>query len=119
MSKGGSTMQPNSSVLVACRLSRSGFSGERVYRVTLADGKTEHVGVAPVHYCRTAKREPIGRDQPSSGNQIDGLIEGLLVENGGDEADVAMPDGETIRVNVDQIRFRMGDPQYVPMQSGH
>jgi hypothetical protein len=110
-------MRPRTTVLLACRLSRSGFSGERVFRVTLAGGSGEHVGVAPVDYCKTPDGEPIGDDQPAQKNS-EGLVEGLLIENGGDTAHIATPDGETITVDVGQIRFQVSEgAKYVPIRS--
>jgi hypothetical protein len=89
-------------VNVRCRLSRSGFSGERVFRVACFDG-TEHVGVAPTHYCLTGKGKPIGPDVPQKGKPIDGWVEGLLVVDDGERLAVALPDGDTIKVQPDQV----------------
>jgi hypothetical protein len=100
-------MQPDRSVNLSCRISRSGFSGERVFRVTCSDG-SEHVGVAPTHYCRTCDGSHLGPDMPPKGQRIEGLIEGMLIENGGEGVAVALPDGATIRVHLDQIRSPEG-----------
>jgi len=96
-------MQGDRSVHLACRLSRSGFSGERVFRVICHDG-SEHVGVAPTHYCHTSAGESLGPDLPPKGERIEGLIEGMVVENGGKKTTVALPDGSTIQVHPDQLR---------------
>jgi hypothetical protein len=100
-------MQGDRSVYLACRLSRSGFSGERVFRVCCHDG-SEHVGVAPTHYCHTIAGEPLGRDLPPKGARIEGLIEGILVDRGSKRITVALPDGDTIQVDPDQLRSPEG-----------
>ncbi len=97
-------MNRTRSVGVECRISRSGFSGERVFRVLRPDG-TDYVGAAPVHYFRTLDDEPIGADMPAArGDQMDGWITALLIEKGDDEASVVFPGGEMTRVKLDQIR---------------
>ena len=108
-------MDNHRKVYVACRLSRSAFSGERVFRVTCSDG-SEHVGVAPVHYCRTSDGNPIGPNAPAKGERIAGFVQGLSVENGGDEMAVALPDGNTVKVTLDQLRSAE-DVHHVPVGS--
>lgn len=105
-------------VLVACTLSRSAFSGERVFRVKSADDQTEHVGIAPTRHCflPTDPPVPIGPEDPPKGQRIDGLVEGFLVENGGDTAEVVLPDRESITVRVGQIQYREAErARYVPL----
>ncbi len=106
-------MQTDRSVNLSCRISRSGFSGERVFRVMCSDG-SEHVGVAPTHYFRTPDAEELGPDMPPKGQRIDGLIEGVLIANGGEEVAVALPDGATIRAHLDQI-LSPESAAYVPI----
>jgi hypothetical protein len=108
-------MQGDRSVYLACRLSRSGFSGERVFRVACQDG-SEHVGVAPTHYWLTSAGEPLGPDLPPKGERIQGLIEGILVDHGSKRITVALPDGDTIQVNPDQLRSPEG-VAHVPVGS--
>jgi hypothetical protein len=97
-------MNRTRSVGVECRISRSGFSGERVFRVAGSDG-TDYIGVAPVHYFRTPDDEPIAADVPTAkGDEVDGWITALLIENGDDKANVVFPGGEMTRVKLDQIR---------------
>ena len=91
------------------------FSGERVFRITCPDG-SEHVGVAPIHYCFTSDQTPIGRDAPPKSTRIEGLVQGVSIENGGDEMAVALPDGNTIRVNLDQLHTAE-DARHVPVGS--
>jgi hypothetical protein len=111
-------MTHKQNVLVACTIEAGAFSGERVFRLTLADGQTEYSGVAPAHYCFTKDQQPLGRDQPPQGQRIDGYIEAFLVSNGGDEAMVEFPDGEAVRVKLGQVPYRQDRDrklQYVPL----
>jgi hypothetical protein len=105
-------------VLLACRISPSSFSGERVFRITLADN-AEYIGIAPVDYCRQYDQSAVGSNEPTKGRQINGFVEGHLLENGGAEAKVALPDGEVITVPSDRISF-VSEPTettYVPVGS--
>src|ERR1700733_902572 len=99
-------MYHGQTVLVACALSEGAFSAERVFRLTLADGKTTYSGVAPLHYCLTSGKKPLKQDQPAPGQSIEGYVEAFLVANGGEQAMVELPDGEAVRVNVSQVPFR-------------
>jgi hypothetical protein len=104
-------------VLLACEISPSGFSGERVFRIALAKN-TEYVGVAPVDYCRRQDKAPVGSNEPSKGERIKGFVEGRVIENRGREAKVALPDGEAIIVPLDRISFVSSEPKemtYVPV----
>jgi len=109
-------MNRGQTVLLACQISPSSFSGERVFRINLANN-TEYVGVAPVDYCRRQDQSAIGSNQPPQGKRISGFVEGRVVENGGREARVALPDGEAITVPLDRISF-VSEPKettYVPV----
>jgi hypothetical protein len=71
----------NSRLIVRCRISRGGFSSERVFRVTLAN-KEQHIGAAPVEYFLTEKQSRLAPDQaPERGIQIKGFIEARLIRN--------------------------------------
>jgi hypothetical protein len=109
-------MNRTRSVGVECRISRSGFSGERIFRGASSDG-TEYIGAAPVHYFTTLDDEPIGADVPAAqGDQVDGWITALLIENGDGEASVVFPGGEMTRVKLEQIRQRSPEAvSHVPL----
>jgi hypothetical protein len=103
-------------VLLECQISPSGFSGERVFRIALAK-KTEYVGVAPVDYCRRQDKSAVGSNEPAKGERMSGFVEGRVIENGGSEAKVALPDGEAITVPLHRISF-VREPEvmnYVPV----
>jgi hypothetical protein len=106
-------------VLVGCTIEAGAFSGERVFRLGLADGE-EYSGVAPVHYFRDGETRPLGRNVPPAGRSITGYVEGFLVEDGGDQATVELPDGEAHRVPRSQVPFRQSrdrEAPYVPLGS--
>jgi hypothetical protein len=97
-------MNHGQTVLLACQISPSGFSGERVFRIPLPN-KTEYVGVAPVDYCRRDDQSPVGSNEPPKGQRISGFVEGRLIANDGREAKVALPDGEAITVPLERISY--------------
>ena len=111
-------MSRGQTVLLACRISPSGFSGERVFRITLAKN-AEYIGIAPVDYCRRHDQSTVGSNEPAKGKRINGFVEGRVLEKSGDKAKVALPDGEVITVPFDRISF-VGEPTettYVPVGS--
>jgi hypothetical protein len=106
-------------VLVGCTIEAGAFSGERVFRLGLADGE-EYSGVAPVHHLRDGEKRPLGRNVPPAGRSIAGYVEGFLVEDGGDRATVEFPNGEAHRVHTSQVPFRRSrdrEAPYVPTGS--
>ena len=111
-------MSRGQTVLLACRISPSSFSGERVFRIALAEN-AEYVGIAPVDYCRRHDQSTVGSNEPAKGKRINGFVEGRVLEKSGDKAKVALPDGEVITVPFDRISF-VGEPTettYVPVGS--
>jgi hypothetical protein len=111
----GSIMQNDRVRYVRSRISRSGFSGERVFRVTQDDG-SEHVSVAPTHYFQTEAGELLGADMPAKGKPMRGWIEGMLIADDGEKLTIALPDGNTIKVHPDQVQTPTSRP-YVPIGS--
>jgi hypothetical protein len=80
-------------VFVRCSFLRGGFPTERVFVIRFANG-AELRGVAPVHYCYTKDREPLG-DQPPKGGEVDGLVVGIAIKRlDGDTVRVHLPDGD-------------------------
>jgi hypothetical protein len=90
---------------VKCRVSRGGFSSERVFRVRLANG-AEHVGAAPVDYFLTEQGERLSPDEPGQrGTQVAGWLVGRLVrEEPGGNALVSVPSGEVLLLPGEAIR---------------
>ena len=111
-------METGQMVLIECRISRSAFSGERVFRLVQEAGRGEHLGVAPVGYCRREDRSPLRPDEPAGDEEILGLVEARVVSNGGDVADVETPDGEVVRVRLAAIPYtRRRETSYAPLGS--
>jgi hypothetical protein len=96
---------PEQLVGVLCRLQRSTFEEERVFRFRRRDG-AEYIGISPIRYCHHPDGGALKVGEPESGEQIDGLVDARLVQNGGTEVWVSLPTGETILVPADIIRYR-------------
>lgn len=106
-------------VLVLCQIKRGAFSGERVFQVPMAGGRGDYIGIAPVDHCLDGQRNPLRRDQPPAGVDIEGFVEAFLITNGGEEARIELPDGEAIRVPVRQVPYQREADQgskYVPVR---
>jgi hypothetical protein len=97
-------MDSGQTVLIKCFISSSAFSGERVFRIGLADG-TKHFGVAPVSYCYDQNKAPLGPKSPPQGEQIKGLVQGRVIANGNKLVKIAIPDGEAVEVKLDEIAY--------------
>jgi hypothetical protein len=79
-------MQPGPLVALRCRISRSGFSDERVYRVTLGSG-AEHIGAAPVNYFFTEALRPLPADVPAERLvRVPGFVAARIIERKPDGA---------------------------------
>jgi hypothetical protein len=88
-------------IALRCKISRGGFSGERVVHVVGPDGK-EYKGLAPTHYCWTEDGQRLGLEEPAAGNSIDGLVAAQrLVDLPGNQVVVTTPDGEVFVVSSD------------------
>lgn len=113
-------MRTGQLVLVKCKFRRGAFSGERVFRLPMAEAPNEYVGIAPVGHCLDQNQVRLGRDQPSVDVEIDGFIEAYLIANGGAQARIELPDGEAIRVPIGQVAYQREQDQgskYVPVRS--
>ena len=91
-------------VALPCKLSPGIVSGERVFEVALANGRT-YTGVAPRHFCWNAQGRLVGEKEP--GGEAEGMVAARIVEElEDDQVAVEVPDGEVIAVNQDQIQPR-------------
>lgn len=104
-------------IALRCKISRGGFSGECMFRLTLPDGHV-YTSAAPRHYCYTSSGRTLRPDQPPPGQTIEGKVAARLLRyEGDDQALVSVPDGEVLVVPVDQISERpQGVPPDVPVQ---
>ena len=92
-----------SNTFLRCRLTKSAFSGERVFRVT-AKQIDEYVGVAPLSYCYDETRNQLRQDQPQN-DAMHGHVSAQMISNGAEWAKVLVPDGESIQVPVDLLSY--------------
>jgi hypothetical protein len=109
----------NSGTLVAvrCRISRGGFSSERVFRV-LVDGGVEHVGAAPVEYFFDEQQRRLSSDQPQRGVTLLGFVAARVVEQTNGAVFVSAPSGEVLRVGAAEIiEYPKGSRAHVPVES--
>jgi hypothetical protein len=99
-------------VHVRCEISRSAFSGERTFRVSRAGGD-EYIGAAPVHYFYSSDDSQLDEyGAPQGDDSVEGSVEALLIENGGDDATVVFPGDEMVTVNTNLVRRDL--PETVP-----
>jgi hypothetical protein len=97
------TMSIGEDVRVRCRISRSGFSSERVFRLELANG-TIHTGAAPLDYCFNQNHEPLGADQPPVGKLIQGFLSARVVRKEPDGTSwVHLPSGDVVQVKQSSV----------------
>src|SRR5262249_24151202 len=100
-------------IAVKCRISRGGFSGERVVKVTSSEGK-DRVALAPTHYCWNEHREALKPDEPPAGKEIPGFVAAHEVYRFSGGLDISTPDGEVFRVRPDDIIDRPPSPEPEP-----
>jgi hypothetical protein len=109
-------METGKVVFVRCAFHRGGFPSERVF-VFRFEGGAELRGVAPVQYCYTRDREPLG-DEPTADGEVDGLVMGVVIGRKGGFFRVHLPDGDIYELGGDQIEpVRAGDAGYVSIKS--
>ena len=77
-----------------CKLYPSAFSGEVVFQVSTIIGEP-YEGVAPKHCVKP--------DTKPNKDGIDGRIEVRVLDNGGEEARVFVPDGQILTVSSDIV----------------
>ena len=97
-------MPAESFVALRCRISRSGFPSERVFRVTLANG-AEHIGAAPVEYCFSEDEHPLSAGQPAERLvRMPGFVAARIIERKADGALlVSVPSGEVLLVRPAEV----------------
>ena len=92
---------------------RGAFSGERVFEIALADGRT-YRGVAPVHYCWDDEGRPLGPNEPAE--KIRGGIACRVLGRIDNAPVVSIPDGEVVPVAEETIINRPAEsPVDVPV----
>lgn len=89
--------------LLKCDLSRSAFSGERVFKVDLQNDEDAYEGVAPLGYCYDALGNQLQPDKPEANQYTEGRVSTKVIRNGGNTATVLVPDGEIIEVSTELV----------------
>jgi hypothetical protein len=83
-------------VAVKCKLAPAMFSSERVFAITLADGK-EYRGTAPRDFCWNKDGRLVGEKEPSE--EADGWVAAKVIEEQDDgQVIVEVPDGAVLAV---------------------
>lgn len=91
-------------VALSCTVAPGGFSGERVFKVKLADGNS-YCSLAPRQFCWNSRGEIVAEDEPET--EVDGMIAARIVESiDGDQEIVEVPDGEVIAVDKSEVKER-------------
>jgi len=80
---------------IDCKLYPSAFSGEVVFHIDTTD-EGSYEGVAPKHYVVNTSTQPTKAG-------VDGQVKVRVIENGGNEARVSMPDGQILTVSADKV----------------
>jgi hypothetical protein len=84
-------------VALKCRVSPGGFSGERIFEVTLANGQP-YRSLAPRQFCWNSQNHLVAEDEPQT--EVDGMVAARIIDSiDGDQMIVEVPDGETIAVD--------------------
>lgn len=96
-------MQKKKLVAVKCRFERAVLRGERVFRVSLANG-TEYKSITPIDFCWDNSNNHLVETSSADG----GWIAGRLIDDDLDGGQVAVevPDGEVLAVRSEEIVAR-------------
>ncbi len=95
-----------SKVALKCKIERGGFSAEKIFIIPVEEEK-EYTSMASYRYCWNQNNKPLGKYEPESGLSIEGMVAArIIINNNPDSVLVSIPNGETIRVNKDQISKR-------------
>ena len=89
-------------ISVTGKISRSAFSDERVFRLTLADGK-EHIGAASLIYLYKSDGRPLSAAEPSPDRSNNGRVAGRGIKETAGGVVVSLPDGEVVEVKRSQV----------------
>jgi hypothetical protein len=89
-------------IRIKCQISRSAFSDERVFRITLADG-SEHAGAASRIYFYNSDGTPLSTLEPARARPIDGAVSARCIKETQGKVLVSLPDGEVVEVKSKQV----------------
>jgi hypothetical protein len=100
-------------VAIRCKISRGGFSGERVFHISM--GATNHSGIGSRLHMWNRDGIPIGEGEPPIGEEMNGLVAARVLQIKGDIATVTVPDGEVIDISVAELSDRPSVDNHVPV----
>jgi hypothetical protein len=91
-------------VALTCKVSPGGFSGERIFEVTLANGES-YRSLAPRQFCWNSNNQIVAENEPQT--EVDGLVAARIVDSiDKDQMLVEVPDGEIIAVDQSNMKSR-------------
>ena len=83
--------------IVPCKISRSGFSSERVFEIVGEDSSIK--GVCNKQYCLDAYRDLISDDVPPVGVSIDGFVVVRVLSEEAGVVTISLPSGDVIMIS--------------------
>jgi hypothetical protein len=93
-------------VALPCTLALGGFSGERIFEVTLADGSS-YRSIAPRHFCWNDQEKLVAETEPTTEVPVPGMVAARVIDQTDDgQMIVEVPDGEVIAVDKKIVRSR-------------
>ncbi len=91
-------------VALTCKVSPGGFSGERIFEVTLANGEP-YRSLAPRQFCWNSHNQIVAENEPQT--EVDGLVAARIIDSiDKDQMLVEVPDGEIIAVDQSNMKSR-------------
>jgi hypothetical protein len=93
-------------VALKCKIAPGGFSGERIFEVTLADGES-YRSLAPRQFCWNSNKQLVAENEPSL--EVEGMVAARVVDSVEDDHNqviVEVPDGEIIAVDTATVEQR-------------
>lgn len=83
--------------ILPSKIARGSFSGERVFKINLANGE-EYISLAPFIHLLGSDKTPLDRHQPPAETEIDGYVVARPIKKEGSYHIVEVPDGELVMV---------------------
>jgi hypothetical protein len=91
-------------VALTCKVAPGGFSGERIFEVTLANGEP-YRSLAPRQFCWNIHDQIVAENEPRT--EVDGMVAARVVDSiDEDQMLVEVPDGEIIAVDKNNVKQR-------------
>lgn len=98
--------------VIHCKIVRGGFSGERGFKIKLANGD-EYVSLAAVGHLFKADKTPLEKHEPPEKEEISGYVAARSLKKEGPNSIVEVPDGQLVMVNGCLDDYPQEKPQHV------